>query len=485
MDNIALNFSNAYKNTINMSPNKDFKPSQPEDSVSISQEKKYAPDELIVKFKKNSEQLFKQTKIPGQNGVSAEIIKTFDLGPKSKAINDDGDLCHIKLSGITVEKAIEMLQDDSRIAYAEPNYALEIPVDLKLQFDATKNQTFETRTEIGINKPNDLDSRLWNLNNEGQSGGLPGADIDALKAWSITTGKKEGGPLIGVADSGLEYDHPDIKDNLWTNPDEIAGDGVDNDCNGYIDDVHGYNFYGQNSEIKDNHGHGTHCAGVIGAKGNNGLGVTGINWDAQIMTLKIMDPKEKNGYIGATIDAIAYATQMGVKILSNSWGSDFDSKALEEAISKFPGLFIASAGNAEKDKPPTDNDKVPHFPSGYDFPNIISVASSDSGDKLSATSNYGVKTVDIAAPGVEIGSTIPGGTYGYMSGTSMAVPHVSGVAALIMSEFPELSVLEVKEAILKGGDRLEGLDDKVATGMRLNAYGALQVAAEIQKSKEA
>ncbi len=473
MNNISsMNTANiaGYSKTPGITKNETSQQNQVADQVSIggrSDSPEFVPGELIVRFKGAAPQ-----NMTLRNGISAEIIKTFDMPLPSKEAGSlsetQGELCHIKLNGATVEQAIDALSHNKNVEYAEPNYILRVPEN---EDDPGEAQGGNPASPAAGKRPNDLHKELWGLENKGQTGGKPGVDIDAANAWTISTGKREGGPLIAVVDTGIDYNHPDLKNNIWTNPGEIAGDGKDNDGNGYIDDVHGYDFYGKKGDPMDNHSHGTHCAGTIGAEGNNGQGITGVAWNAKIMGLKFMDTG--GGTTAGAIDAINYATKMGVDIASNSWGGGGFSQALKDAISGFPGLFIAAAGNST-----VDNDAKPHYPSSYNLPNMIAVASTDANDKLSTFSNYGKKSVDIAAPGSRIFSTIPGGGFALKSGTSMATPHVSGVAALIMSKYPELSIADVKEAILQGGDDVAELKDKVATGKRLNAYKSLQVASE-------
>lgn len=446
------------------------------DSVTLSAGKDggklqdFIPGELIVRFKGAAP----QSMFEAQGANDFSLIKKFDLQSANlNSASNKGDLCHVKLNGMSVEEALAKLSKDDSIAYAEPNYLISVPEN---QVEKSGINSGGVSHQADAKTPNDLDPKLWGLKNDGQTGGKPGADINATEAWAITTGKKEGGPLVAVIDTGIDYNHPDLKNNIWVNKGEVAGDGIDNDGNGYVDDVHGYNFYANNGNPMDSHSHGTHCAGTIAAEGNNALGITGVAWNADIMGIQFLG--QNGGSTAGAIDSVIYATKMGADITSNSWGGGGYSQALYDAISEFPGLFVAAAGNSS-----ANNDLKPHYPSSYDLPNILAVASTDHNDKISYFSCYGKESVDIAAPGSNIYSTVPGGGYSSKSGTSMATPHVSGVAALIMSQFPELSALEVKEAILKGGDVVEGLEDKVSTGMRLNAEKALQAAAEIQSKK--
>ena len=356
-------------------------------------------------------------------------------------------------AGADVLETVARLTGRPGIAYAEPNF---------IQYaDAT---------------PTDPDfDQLWGLDNTGQTGGTADADIDAPEAWDITTGS--GTIVVGVIDTGVDYTHPDLADNMWVNPGEIPGNNSDDDGNGYIDDIYGWDFYNNDADPFDDAGHGSHTSGTIGAVGNNGVGVVGVNWDVQIMALKFLSA----GGSGSTDDAVAavdYATKMrvnhGVNIVltSNSWGGGGFSQALEDAIAASGAanmLFIASAGNGN-----TDADANPSYPAAYDVDSIISVAATDDDDARASFSNWGLTTVDLAAPGVSILSTTPANTYSSYSGTSMAAPHVAGAAALAWSIAPSASASDIKAAILDGADLVPSMAGITVTGGRLNAYGTLQ-----------
>ncbi len=300
--------------------------------------------------------------------------------------------------------------------------------------------------------------------------------IDAPEAWNKTTGSDS--VVVGVIDTGVDYTHPDLVGNIWTNPGEIAGNGIDDDGNGFVDDVHGFDFVNNDGDPMDDNHHGTHVAGTIAAQGNNGRGVSGVAWNTSIMALKFLSASGA-GYTSDAVRAINYATMMrtqygvNIRVLNNSWGGGGYSGSLEAAIQASEQadiLFVAAAGNDG-----TNNDASPHYPSNYYVNNVISVAATDQNDNLASFSNYGASTVDIAAPGVGIYSTIAGGYYASFSGTSMAAPHVAGAAALAFAYDPDATAAEVKDAILGGGDLISGLSGKVATGMRLNAAGTLDL----------
>ena len=306
------------------------------------------------------------------------------------------------------------------------------------------------------------------------------ADIDAAEAWDVTTGGA-GDVVIGVVDSGIDYTHPDLAPNMWRNPFETAGDGVDNDGNGYVDDVHGINAIANNGNPMDDNSHGTHAAGTIAAAGNNGVGITGVAWDAKLMGLKFL-AADGSGSTADAIECLNYATSMrqkgvNIRLTSNSWGGGGFEQALSDAVARTNAagmLFVAAAGNGGEDGVGDNNDVYGSYPANYNIPNVLSVAATDRYDNLAGFSNFGAATVDLAAPGVEIASTVPGNGYAYMSGTSMATPHVAGVAALAFAHKPSATVSEVRSALLSGVDTLANLSGKVATGGRLNALNTLR-----------
>ncbi len=347
------------------------------------------------------------------------------------------------IDGISVSEAVDRFKDDPRVDYIEPNHVVRA-------------------LDVFPNDPRFDD--LWGMHNTGQTGGTPDADIDAPEAWDIGTG---GTVIVGVIDTGVDYNHVDLAANQWTNPDEIAGNGVDDDLNGYIDDIRGWDFVNNDNNPIDDHGHGTHVSGTAAAVGNNGVGVVGVSWSARIMPLKFLDA----GGFGSTSDAILaveYATMEGAKLTSNSWGGGGFSQALFDAIEAAGNagiLFVAAAGNAS-----SNNDVFPNFPSNYNLENIIAVASTDHNDNLSGFSNFGLTTVDLGAPGTDILSTFPNNTYGTISGTSMATPHVSGAVCLVWAAAPELTHMEVKNAIMAAVDVIPALQGRTVTGGRLNVH---------------
>ncbi len=417
----------------------------------------HVPGEVIVKLKSQpptkSQNLFSER-------YGARLIERFDF-PKDIFQNFQGEMLHLKLpEGMSTAQAMAAMQQDPRVEYVIPNsvYTLDDP-----PAPATPAETPAAPTV-----PNDLKPELWGLDNTGQNKGTADADIDAPEAWAKTTGNPNG-PLIALIDTGVDYKHPDLVNNIWTNPGEIAGDGIDNDGNGVIDDVHGYNAFANTGDPMDGHSHGTHCAGTITAEGNNNQGVVGVNWRARLMPVKIFsDAGSTNS--AAIVRGILYATKAGARVTSNSWGGGAADPAILDAFKSSPALHIMAAGNSG-----TNNDTRPHYPSSYDLDNNIAVAATDRNDKLASFSCYGEKSVDLAAPGVDIYSTVPGGGYANKSGTSMATPHVTGAAGLLLAQDPTMSNDELKSRLLGGADKKDSLAGKVATGGRLNINNALEM----------
>ncbi|MEW6279595.1 MAG: S8 family peptidase [Candidatus Eremiobacterota bacterium] len=393
----------------------------------------YRPGEVLVRLKPETE---------GITDVFEDLSPTTveRLDDPRQGVVEGGGLYRLVLpEGGATEQAMARLQTDPRVGYAAPNhvYTLDerrVPDDLDQGFFGTA---------------------LWGMEK-----------IQAPEAWGTTVGAHDG-PIVAVLDTGADVTHPDLQGNLWTNPGEIPGNGVDDDKNGVVDDVHGYNPAHNSGDLRDIHRHGTHTAGTIAAVGNNGRGVVGVNWEARVMPIRIFD-EDGSTDVATIVKGLEYATRMGARITSNSWGGTRYNRALEEAFAASPALHVAAAGNSR-----IDNDRVPHYPSSFDLPNLVSVAASDKRDRLASFSNYGAESVDLAAPGVGIKSTLPGDRYGSMSGTSMACPHVAGVAALIATAVPQASNQEIKDRLLGGVDRNGSLEGKVRSGGRLNAARAL------------
>jgi subtilisin family serine protease len=347
----------------------------------------------------------------------------------------DNNTVLIKKSSFALQKALknESSTTETRASSSEP-----------VLFD-TKDKYCDELIQSGIAKncspnfviktasiPNDtLYEQQWGLSSA--------AGIAPIKAWESSTGSAE--VVVGVIDTGIDLSHPDLSPNLWVNQLEIPGNSIDDDLNGYIDDIHGVNFVRKDLSPNDDNGHGTHVAGIIGARGNNAEGITGVAWNVKLMALKFLDSRGAGSLAGA-LEAIKYVRVMrerGVNILitNNSWGGPGYSKLLEDAVVSLENariLFVAAAGNDGK-----NNDVAPQYPCNFKATNVISVGASGKNGSLAPFSNFGVNTVDIAAPGVAILSTWVGGQYNYLSGTSMAAPFVSGAFALLLSQNPGIS----------------------------------------------
>lgn len=305
--------------------------------------------------------------------------------------------------------------------------------------------------------------------------------IGAPRAWSLSTGGTSA--IVAVIDTGVDYTHPDLAGNMWTNPGEIPGNGIDDDANGYVDDVHGYDFANNDPDPFDDNGHGTHVAGTIGASGNNGIGVAGVNWLIKIMALKFLTATG-GGNLADAVEAVNYATMMrekypstdprfvNVRVTNNSWGGGGFSSVLQNAISRAGNagiMFVAAAGNEAK-----NNDTSPAYPASYQLSNVISVAATGQRDELASFSNYGASSVHIGAPGVGILSTLPGNRYGNLSGTSMAAPHVAGAIAAhlnahreLESLTPPLFVQRIRSDLLDSAEPVSALAGVTTTGRRL------------------
>jgi hypothetical protein len=397
----------------------------------------FLPDEVLLRFRPVARAADRAS---ARAQLGAGRLRTFRSGAE-----------HWKLGrGVSVERAIDRLRHNPLVEYAEPNFVLT--------------------TEAVPNDPRL--GELYGMINTGQTGGTPGADIDADMAWNVSRGSR--GVVVAVIDTGVDYNHPDLAANMWRNPGEIAGNGLDDDANGYVDDVHGYDWVNNDGDPFDDNGHGTHCAGTIGAVGNNGVGVVGVNWEVSIMALKFLSGAGSGTTANAVL-AVDYATANGAHLSSNSWGGGGFSQTLLDAIARASAAeipFVAAAGNNG-----TNNDTGAHYPSNYDVPNIISVAATDHNDNKASFSNYGRVSVDLGAPGVNILSTQPGGLYRLLSGTSMATPHVAGAAALVKSLFPAIPAAQLKTALLTSATPIAALrtdgPTPVASGGRLNAFFAI------------
>ena len=416
-----------------------------EDSPSYGRQggERFAPGKLIVKLK---------------DGATQEDLVV--LNRRNGARTDKEDLAPnlvpglhlVNLpQGLAVREAVGRYKASEAVDYAEPDFIL----------DADQTTTDPTPP----NPPEDTyykNGTLWGLNNTGQDSGTIDADIDGPEAWKVPTSGTAEEVIVAVIDSGVDYNHLDLLENIWKNPDTSAPD------------VRGYDFHNNDADPMDDNGHGTHVAGTIAAA-NNGQGVVGVNWTAKIMPLKFLD-SSGSGSTSNAIRAVDYAVAKGAKLSNNSWGGGGYSQALYDAINRANAagsLFVAAAGNGGSDGVGDNNDTTPHYPSSYNLDNIIAVASTTRTDSKSGFSNYGLKSVDLAAPGASIYSTLPGGTYGSKSGTSMATPQVSGALSLLLSKESTLpdtaaEAAAAKAAILSSVDKTSALAGKVVSEGRLN-----------------
>jgi subtilisin family serine protease len=398
----------------------------------------YFPGDLLVRFSPTTSQAEIQA-IAQQFGA---------IGVES--LDNSGDLPEWRILRFTPETNLLQI----RSALTQNSSVSAIDLNYKLDVNFSRDP---------------LSSQLWGLNNTGQNGGRVDADIDLPEAWRLQTGNSN--ITVAVIDTGIDYRHPDLAPNIWRNPREILGNGIDDDRNGFIDDAFGYDFINNDNDPMDNFDrpHGTHVAGTIGSVGSNNIGMVGVSPNVKLMPLKFMN---SNG--GSTLDAaraVNYATSMGAKVINASFGGGGYSQAMFDAIQRANSAgvtFVASAGNSG-----LNTDVNPQFPAAYNLPNVISVTATDRWDQRAIFSNFGRNSVDIGAPGVDIVSTLPNNSYGSANGTSMAAPHVAGVAALLYAQNQNRSATEVRSLILQSGDRIDALRDITATGTRLNANKAV------------
>lgn len=417
----------------------------------------HVPDELLVQFRNGASDADKTAARGRVGAVHVELIVSERWRQDFK-----GDLELVRIPpGIGIAAAVRSLEVDPVIEFAEPNWIYH--------HTATSNDTYY------------INGSLWGMYGDAttpynQNGSQAG------EAWAAgQTGSKE--VYVGIIDEGVMYNHEDLINNIWTNPIEPV-DGIDNDGNGFVDDVHGWDFAGNNNSTYDGaqDDHGTHVAGTIGATGGNGTGVAGVNWNVTLITAKFLG--NRGGTTANAIKAVDYITDLktwGVNIVAtnNSWGGGGFSQGLFDAIERANGkdiLFVAAAGNGGSDGVGDSNDTTPFYPASYENANVISVAAITSSGAKAGFSNFGADSVDLGAPGSGIWSTLPGkkripSAYGSYSGTSMATPHVTGAAALYAATHPGATAAQIKSAILDSTVPIPSLSGKCVTGGRLNVSG--------------
>ncbi|MEI6947240.1 S8 family peptidase [Paraflavisolibacter sp. H34] len=404
----------------------------------------YMPHRVLVKFKKSTGTEKRQRALGLVSGKLKEMVYTQMM----KETGEEG--VYVLDTPLEVKLAIEKMKASPDVEYVEPDYLVTAA--------ATTSDPYYTGGE------------LWGLNSSSYS-------TKAYSAWKNDhTGSQS--VYVGIIDQGVQVNHPDLQSNVWVNPYDKP-DGIDNDGNGYIDDVNGWDFWNNDNTVYDGGAtgtedhHGTHVAGTIGAR-SNGNGVVGMNWKVTMISCKFMGPQ--GGYVSGAIKALDYLTDLkkrkGLRIVAtnNSWGGGGYSQAMYDAIERSNAaniLFVVAAGNGGADAIGDDNDLTASYPSGYTNANVIAVAAMTSSGARSSFSNYGKTSVDIAAPGSDILSTIAGGAYGYLSGTSMATPHVTGACALYAASRSSATAATIKSAILSKGTSTTAFSGKTVTGKRL------------------
>ncbi|HLL70024.1 MAG TPA: S8 family serine peptidase [Pyrinomonadaceae bacterium] len=425
--------------------------------------------EVIVRFRSGTS---RETINRITEGLNDRLLDRFEFINNEAVIADE--------DGLSPETVAAEYRHLPEVEYAEPNFVIDLdPAETEGAFDLEARDDDDDDDPPVVRhpgeglQPNDpLFKEQWSLQNTGQRAGTQGADVCATRAWGKTKGSRK--IVVAVIDTGVDYTHQDLHNNIWTRP---AGLAPYEDLDlGAFDDRHGFDAADNDGDPMDDNGHGTHCAGIIGAEGDNSDGIAGVNWKVEIMPLKFLS-RNGSGTTKDAIECINYVVArkragVNVRIISASWGSTARSRALGDAIKRAGDegiLFIAAAGNSS-----TNNDTRPHFPSNYDLPNVLSVAALTRNDVLARFSNYGAKTVHIGAPGAEIMSTWPANQYEEHSGTSMATPVVSGVAALILSVNPDLSMTDLRRRLLDTVDKIPALDGKVSSGGRVNAARAVR-----------
>ena len=380
--------------------------------------------------------------------VKAEILKQANVRIKSRLPVEGLTVINIK-PGDSVLEVIEKIKSHDQVAYAEPNY---------IHYPDAKDGYYPKDAYF---------QRLWGLNNKQDT------DINAPEAWDITMGNPE--VIVAVLDTGIDISHKDLQNNVWINPGEIPADGLDNDGNGYIDDLNGWDFSENNNTVFDSElydQHGTHVAGTIAAAADNRIGIAGVAPHVKIMPLKFIGPE--GGTSEDLIRALNYAKMMGDLISNNSYGVEEYSQAEHDAIANFGGVYVASAGNSS-----LNTDESPSYPSTYDNDNIVAVAATDDTGNLAWFSNYGPETVDVAAPGIDILSLKPGNKYQIGIGTSMATPHVTGIVALMHSVNAALSATEIRSILTNTGKPVDALNGRIASGSLVKADHAVNEAIRV------
>jgi len=438
------------------------------------QNQEFVPGEFIVKFTKNTEISNPSTDINNEKYQVNYIEKLFRNSENTILDNIYRLRVTEEVDILSIVKDYASLPD---VVYAEPNYILRPFIIPRNTQQSVPRFINDMSSSVNTNDPDF--SKQWALDNTGQVGGIPDSDIDALEVWNIEKGDPD--VVIAIVDTGIDYNHPDLADNIWINEDEIPDNGIDDDGNGFVDDVRGWDFAYDDNDPLDDHGHGTHCAGIAAARSNNSIGIAGVCWNCKIMSVKT-HYNFGFGYISDIAMGIIYAVDNSADVISMSFGSNKAPNLLKDVVdyaySKDIVLVAAAGNNGVSDE---------FYPAAFN--NVIAVAGTDNNDERMNTWDFIIKTVsnygpwvDVAAPGEEIYSTMPTyhvflniwgwkKNYDYLSGTSMATPHVAGLAALLLSKYPSLSLRKVKSLICENVDRYYS-KYYLGTG-RINAFKAL------------
>jgi subtilisin family serine protease len=410
--------------------------------------------EIIVKFKQDAPQTLRDQVV--QNMAGKVKRSRGRSGLSTLRIKDGLDLSNT---------IFNLKQLNAVIEYAEPNYLVTRTGNIN---KPNRNKRLKQESKV----PND--SRFgfqWALSNTGQDNGAPGSDIGALGGWQKTTGSEK--TIVAVIDTGVDTNHPDLVNNLWVNKKEDKGKkGEDDDNDGYVDDISGWNFVNDSNDVADDHGHGTAMAGIIAAEGDNQQGIAGVMWRAGIMPLKALD-STGSGTISDVVEAIDYAVSHGANVINCSFGTDGYSQSLLDAINRASmsgALVVASAGNDGRDL-----SQEPYYPASYTASNLITVAATANGDQLADFSNWSESQVQIAAPGIDILTTYPNGDYVSVSGTSAAAPLVAGVAGLLKTMRGWVSAQAVRQSLIDGARKSNFLHGKVLSGGVVSAGEAIAV----------
>lgn len=420
---------------------------------------KYVPGELLVKFKQGSSSHRRSSALLRINATVEEQVVTAAM----RQAGDDEGFFVVKTAMDPLE-AMKIMRGSADIEYAEPNWIYT--------YDSESNDTYYSN------------GSLWGMYGDGTSPNKNQYGSQAGEAWARGNKGTASTVYIGIIDEGIQYNHTDLTGKVRNPGENLSADGIDNDGNGFVDDIYGWDFAGGNNTVYDGgtkgslDDHGTHVAGTIGAIGGNGTGVVGVSWGVKMISGKFLG--RRGGTTANAVKAVDYFTDFkknrGLNLVAtnNSWGGGGYSQALYDAINRANAagiLFIAAAGNGGSDGVGDNNDITASYPANYNLPNVITVAAINKDGSLASFSNFGAKTVDLGAPGVGIYSTTAYNTYSSYSGTSMATPHVSGGAALYAASHPGATAIAIRDAIFSSAIPTHALTGKTVTGGRLNVSG--------------